>query len=184
VNARHVRIVLAVGVILTATAAGTSVASSGDSIDGRHGSSLQVRLSGYEEDPLVVSTTGAGTFRAQISDRRQEISYRLSYERLEGNVLQAHIHFGGRAQSGGISVFLCTNLGNGPAGTQLCPAAPGSVSGVLRPADVIGPAGQGIAAGQFEELADAIREGTTYVNVHSSLYPGGEIRAQLDHHHH
>ena len=26
---------------------------------------------------------------------------------------QAHIHFGAEAQTGGISVFLCTNLGNG-----------------------------------------------------------------------
>jgi hypothetical protein len=58
------------------------------------------------------------------------------------------------------------------------------VTGTLRPADVIGPAGQGITAGQFEELVRAIRAGATYVNVHSSLYPGGEIRGQLDHEHH
>jgi hypothetical protein len=80
-------------------------------------------------------------------------------------------------------VFLCSNLGNGPAGTQACPAAPATITGTLRPTDVIGPTGQGIAPGQFDELVAAIRAGSTYVNVHSSLYPGGEIRAQLDHHH-
>ena len=53
--------------------------------------------------------------------------------------------------------------------------------GIIRPADVIGPAGQGITAGQFDELLQAIRAGATYVNVHSTLYPGGEIRSQIDH---
>lgn len=179
---RRARIVLAIGALLTATAAGTGVAASGsDDVEGGNG--LQVRLSGYQEDPLALSTTGAGRFRAHISEGNQEISYELSYEALEGNVLQAHIHLGGRAQSGGISVFLCSNLGNGPAGTQLCPAAPATITGVLRPADVIGPTGQGILAGEFAELIDAIKHGTTYVNVHSSKYPGGEIRAQLDHQH-
>jgi hypothetical protein len=98
-------------------------------------------------------------------------------------VTQAHIHFGSPSQTGGISVFLCTNLGNGPAGTQACPPAPATISGTITPADVIGPAAQGITAGQFAELIEAIRSGATYVNVHSSLYPGGEIRAQLGHHH-
>jgi hypothetical protein len=132
----------------------------------------------------VLSTTGTGRFRATVDDRSQEIRYRLSYSNLEGSVLQAHIHLGGRHQSGGISVFLCTNLGNGPVGTQACPAAPATIEGTIRPADVIGPAGQGITAGQFDELVDAIEAGVTYVNLHTSLYPGGEIRAQLDHHHH
>ena len=131
----------------------------------------------------MLSTTGNGEFRAQI-DSGQQISYTLSYSALEGNVLQAHIHLGGRHQSGGISAFLCTNLGNGPAGTQTCPAAPATIEGVITPADVVGPAMQGITAGQFEELVRAIRAGATYVNVHSSLYQGGEIRAQLGDHAH
>ncbi len=87
-------------------------------------------------------------------------------------MLQAHIHFGGAAQSGGISVFLCTNLGNGPAGTQLCPAAPATITGTITAANVIGPAGQGITAGQLDELVSAMKAGVTYANVHSSLYPG------------
>lgn len=178
---RHARVVLAIGILLSATAAGSGAIADDSSTQGH--SSLQVRLSGYEEDPQALSTTGTGGFRARISDRAQEISFRLTYAGLEGTITQAHIHLGGKAQSGGVSVFLCTNLGNGPAGTQLCPAAPATVSGVLRPADVVGPAGQGIAAGEFAELVAAIRNGTTYVNVHSSKYPAGEIRGQLGHHH-
>ena len=168
----RVRLAAGVGVIAAVTVAATvAVAGGGDSI--------REELTGYEETPLALSTTGNGSFKARINERRQEIDYRLSYAALEGNVTQAHIHFGARAQSGGISVFLCTNLDNGPAGTQLCPAAPATVTGTLRPPDVIGPADQGIAAQEFAELVDAIRAGATYVNVHSSLYPTGEIRAQL-----
>jgi CHRD domain len=178
---RHARIVLAIGIVLTASAAGSGVAATGD---GTIGNSLQVRLVGYQETPLALSTTGAGELRVQVGEDGQEISYELSYQDLEADVTQAHIHFGQRAQSGGVSVFLCTNLGNGPVGTQLCPAAPATVTGVLRAADVVGPAGQGIAAGEFAEFVDAIRSGTTYVNVHTAKYPAGEIRAQLDHHSH
>jgi hypothetical protein len=84
---------------------------------------------------------------------------------------QSHIHFGARAQTGGISVFFCSNLGNGPAGTPACPAsAPedNPLTGVSTAANVIGPAGQGIAAGEFAELVAAIRAGVAYVNVHST----------------
>jgi hypothetical protein len=161
------------------TAVGSAAAADGSSAWDK----FREHLSGYNEDPLALSTTGSGRFEARIDDDNQEITYTLSYSELEGDVTQAHIHLGGRSQSGGVSVFLCSNLGNGPAGTQACPAAPATITGTLRPTDVIGPTGQGIAPGQFDELVAAIRAGSTYVNVHSSLYPGGEIRAQLDHHH-
>lgn len=169
------RIKLAIGVAVVAalTVVG-AVAVAGD------GDNIRERLTGYEEDPMVLSTTGNGTFRAHVNERQQTIDYRLRYADLEAVVQQAHIHFGGPRQSGGISVFLCSNLGNGPAGTQACPDQPATVTGTIRAADVIGPAGQGIAAGEFTELVDAIDHGVTYVNVHSAKYPGGEIRAQLD----
>src|SRR5262245_32216421 len=74
-------------------------------------------LTGYEE-VTPVSTTGNGEFHARISNDETEIEYQLSYSDLQGAVQQAHIHFGQRGVNGGITVFLCTNLGNGPAGTQ------------------------------------------------------------------
>ncbi|WP_117212091.1 CHRD domain-containing protein [Allorhizocola rhizosphaerae] len=175
-RARVMAIALVAGAAMLVTTAGSAALADND-IDG-----LRVRLSGYQEDPLALSTTGSGQFRALVNNSAQEVGYRLSYANLEGNITQAHIHLGGRAQSGGIMVFLCTNAGNGPAGTQPCPAAPATITGTIRPADVIGPAAQGIAAGQFNEFVAAIRAGTAYVNVHSSQYPAGEIRAQLDHH--
>jgi hypothetical protein len=170
---RRVMLSVAVAIVATAVVAGTiAVAGSGKKI--------REELTGYEETPLALSTPGQGKFRARIDKRGQEISYRLRYSGLEGAVTQAHIHFGARAQTGGISVFLCTNLGNGPAGTQACPAAPATITGTIRPADVIGPGDQGIAPGEFDELVDAIAAGATYVNVHTGKYTGGEIRAQLE----
>lgn len=138
-------------------------------------------LTGYQEaTPAGVSSKGTGTFSATIDEDAQTISYELTYSGLESPATQSHIHFGNRYDSGGISVFLCTNLGNGPAGTPACPPNGGTVTGTLTPASVVGPASQGIAPGEFEELVRAIRAGVTYANVHTVQFPAGEIRAQLN----
>ena len=63
---------------------------------------------------------------------------------------------------------------------QPCPAAPATITGTIGPEDVVGPTGQGIEVGAFDELLDAIRAGVTYANIHTVGRPGGEIRAQLD----
>ena len=146
------------------------------------------RLSGYNETPAI-NSTATGTFSAKIDDNAQTISYTLAYSGLSSQVRQAHIHFGNRFSSQGIALFLCTNLGNGPAGTPLCPGTTsGTVSGTLHPADVQAIANQGLAAGDWNSVIRAIRAGVAYANVHTANWPAGEIRAQLgrgngeDHH--
>lgn len=164
------------------SATGSAAAPNGDESFGHGQSFFRENLVSYNETPLALSTTGGGSFLATINDRTMEIKYRLSYADLSTTVTQSHIHFGSAAQTGGVSVFLCSNLGNGPAGTQACPPAPATITGTLTPASVIGPTGQGIAAGAFADLVKAIRAGSTYVNVHSTMFPAGEIRAQLGNH--
>jgi hypothetical protein len=139
---------------------------------------VRTRLTGFQEVPAI-STDASGKFRAKVRTSGQEIRYELRYADLTGAVQQAHIHIGQRSVNGGISVFLCSNLGNGPAGTQACPPAPATISGTIRPADVIGPADQGIDPMEFDELVGAIRAGVAYANVHTTKWPGGEIRGQL-----
>ncbi|MFI1104598.1 CHRD domain-containing protein [Streptomyces melanogenes] len=96
------------------------------------------------------------------------------------NVTQSHIHFGGRARSGGISAHLCAGPSSGaPAGTPVCPAAGGTVTGTLKPASIIGPAEQGTAPADFTALVAAMRAGETYANVHPTAFPAGAIRGQL-----
>jgi hypothetical protein len=141
---------------------------------------IREQLTGFKEVP-VISTTGQAEFRARINKEETEITYEMSYEGLEGAIQQSHIHFGPPNNTGGISIFLCTNLGNGPAGTQACPASPAMISGVITAANVIGPAAQGIEPGALAEIIAAIRDGKTYVNIHSTKWPAGEIRSQIDH---
>ncbi len=141
---------------------------------------IVIPLRSFEEVPAV-SSAARGLFKARIREEAGTIAYELSYENLQGDIRQAHIHFGQRSVNGGISVFLCQTATNpDPTGlAPTCGASPARVSGTLTAANVIGPNGQGIAAAEFVELLRAIRAGVTYVNVHSSVFPGGEIRGQM-----
>jgi hypothetical protein len=134
------------------------------------------KLSGFEEVPPI-STRARGNFEAKIQN--DEIRWTLNYRGLP-DVSQAHIHFAQEGVNGGIVVFLCSNLSNGPAGTKTCPAPNGTVSGRTRANRVVGGASaQGIAAGELGEVLRAIRAGVAYVNVHSGEFAGGELRGQL-----
>jgi hypothetical protein len=138
--------------------------------DGDKGNA-RATLSSYQEVPTL-STAATGTFRATVD--ASTIRYTLRYQGFDTTVAVAHIHLGARATNGGVSAFLC-----GGGGTPACPATAGTVEGVIDAADVVGPAGQSIAPGQFAELVRAMRAGVTYANVHSTTFPGGEIRGQI-----
>ena len=139
----------------------------------------EVTLEGYQENPDV-STAATGSFEANIAKDDQSLTYTVDYSGLEGSVTMSHIHFGKSAVNGGISIWLCgTAASPGPAGTPTCPAS-GTVTRTVSAADVVGPAGQGIDPGAFAEIVAAIRAGHAYANVHSSKFPAGEIRAQID----
>jgi CHRD domain len=128
-------------------------------------------LNGYLETPSI-STTARGTFRAEIHGNT--ITYRLTFRDLGTDSLFAHIHFGRPDVAGGVAAFLCGG-GDKPA----CPLRGGTVTGVIDPADIVGPNGQGIAPGEFAELVRAMRNGATYANVHSATFPAGEIRGNI-----
>jgi hypothetical protein len=171
---RRRSLLLAIAVL----AAGLLVASLAGAAAGRKNLKAD-ELSGYQENPDI-STVATGSFTATLDDDARTITYELSYSGLEGTVLQAHIHFGKRAVNGGITLFLCgTAASPGPAGTPTCPAE-GTVSRTAVAADILAPGTQGIEAGNYEELAAALRAGHAYANVHSSKWTGGEIRAQIN----
>ena len=133
---------------------------------------LKARLSGFQEVPAV-STPATGSFELTVTDSGLE--FELSYSGLEANVIAAHIHLGQRGVAGGVIAFLCGGGGKDP-----CPQS-GTVTGTIAPADILGPAAQGLDPGEFEEALRAIRDGATYANVHSEKYPNGEIRGQIGH---
>jgi hypothetical protein len=152
------------------------------SVAGADARSFSARpLNGYEENPDI-STVARGSFEATLSSDGTTLAYELRFDGLEGNVTQSHIHFGKPAINGGISVWLCQTATN-PAPTEgipQCPVPGGTVTGELTAADVVGPLGQGIEPGAFDEIIAAMRAGHAYVNVHSTKWPGGEIRAQIN----
>jgi hypothetical protein len=162
---------LALGAVIALLGVGSyAIAGSGtNNFDG-------TPMTGYQEN-ADVSTTGTGSFDARLSPSGDSLQYELSYSGLEGNVLQAHIHFGKTAVNGGVSFFLCTNLN--AATDDDCPQS-GTVTGEIDATDVIGPTAQGIEAGNLAEIVAAMRAGHAYANVHSSKWPGGEIRAQIN----
>jgi hypothetical protein len=143
------------------------------------GGTATTRLRGFDEVPAI-SSSGGGRFNATINEEGTSIEWELSYFSLTGHITQAHIHFAQRGVNGGIMVFLCSNLGNGPSGTPPCPESPGTVHGTITFEDVgAGANAQGIGPFEFPALLRAIRAGIAYANIHSDLYPGGEIRGQL-----
>jgi CHRD domain len=150
---------------------------------------VKTRLSGYQETPLTINSTGSGEFTAKISNDGTMIDYEITYRDLTTagtpNVQQAHIHFGRPAITGQIVLFLCTNL-TPPAGVptpQACPSGPGehTIKGTLTAADVIARPTQGIDAGAagLAEMIKAMHNGAAYANVHTATFPSGEIRGRL-----
>ena len=143
-------------------------------------------LSAAREVPIVASGA-TGSFRLRLTDDGSAFDYTLDYEGFEGTVTQSHIHIAQPFASGGISVWLCQTATNpAPASvvaqTPFCGAPGGNgheAEGVISAADVLGPAGQALPAGAFNDLLAMIRSGNAYVNVHSSSAPGGEVRGQI-----
>ncbi len=165
-----------VGLVVLASVAlaATAFADRGKGRNG--GNNFRTGLTGFQEVPSE-STPGNGSFRARIQNN--EIHYTLHYEDFEaaeGATTQAHIHFGQRGVSGGVSAFLCGGGDKPP-----CTPTEGTFTGIVDAADVIGPSVQGIAPGEMAELIRAMRKGYTYANVHTTLNPAGLIRGQIGH---
>ena len=178
----------AVAIVVAAGAASYALASSsGGPEKVPNSKDFRAKLSGYQETPAV-STTGFGEFRAKLDDKAATptIHFVFTYSNLEGQtvaggkILFAHVHFGQTAVAGGVSYFLCDNSASPVA--QACPdnAGSGTVEGDITAANVIGPNGQGIEPGSFDEIVRAMQAGKAYANIHTTRWPGGEIRGQIN----
>ncbi len=112
-----------------------------------------IGLDGNQEVP-VVNTTGFGSATVTLDTVSGAVSVVGTYSNLIGTVTASHIH--GLAAAGsnaGIIVTLTHSGGNSGTITG---------NGVLTSAQVTG-----------------MLAGLTYVNVHSTFKPGGEIRGQV-----
>jgi CHRD domain len=171
---------------LMVAAAILGAAASGAMADGKD--RIRARLTGYQEVPAV-STPAGGRFVADVAADGSYFDYELTYRGLQGVITQSHIHFAQKSVNGPIVIWLCRTATNpGPAAPIQAPdcqvntagqAGEFSVSGRITAANVLAsPAAQQLAAGELAEALRAMRAGAAYVNVHTTVSPGGEIRGQ------
>ena len=130
--------------------------------------SFRGRASGNK--PLVMGRT-----------RVRAIDYVLTFNELEGEVRQAHIHMGHPQNQGNIVLWLCeTQQNQNPNTTAPTPSClqddpsnqhSGRVTGTLTAADIIVQTANGVDAATPEEFAQVIsliKAAKTYVNVRTA----------------
>ena len=127
---------------------------------------------GGENEVPPINTAGSGAFQMEIGDT---ITFSLTFSGLSSPLSVAHLHFAPTKVSGGVMIFLC-----GGGGQPACPAATsGTITGTITAANVTGPAAQGITAGDLDSALEAVRDGLSYANMHTTNFGGGEIRGQV-----
>ncbi len=142
----------------------TSIASATVAIQGKSGffrvsdqaattvQPFKASLNGASEKPNAVNTPATGT--GSLSLEGNQLWYYLTYENLSAGATAAHIHGPASAsQAAGVLQGLGT-----PTGTS------GVLTGVLTLTD--------------EQKAHVLA-GNTYINIHTTANPGGEIRGQI-----
>jgi hypothetical protein len=138
-------------------------------------------LNGANESPANASP-GIGFGLVTYDDVAHSLQVLAIFAGLEGNTTLAHIHAPTPVPFGGIAspATMTPTLTGFPAGVTS-----GSYSNTLDLAsttsynDAFVTANGGTAAGAEAALVAAMFEGTSYLNIHSSVYGGGEIRGFL-----
>ncbi len=111
---------------------------------------FNIVLEGSQEVPLNVSNGGGGG-TATYDVTTKQLKLNISYSGMEGTENNAHIHG---------------------------PAARGVSAGVLFPLTAGSPKTDTVTLDAAQE--PQLLSGQLYVNVHSTAYPGGELRGQID----
>lgn len=132
---------------------------------------FRAHLSGDQEVPPNESKSqGEAIF--QLNKDGTELSYKLIVANLE-DLHMAHIHLAPAGSNGGVVVWLYPSA---PPAVIL----PGTTNGVLAEGVITAANLRGALSNQsLSALISSISNGNAYVNVHTSLFPGGEIRGQI-----
>jgi hypothetical protein len=115
-------------------------------------SNLKARFEVPKPQGVPTGATGLFTGTAtELSNDRARLTWRMTFSKLSGRAMAAHVHAGRVGKAGGVLVALCGPCRNGQRGTTSMTHAQ------LR----------------------TIRAGRAYVNVHTAKNAAGEIRGQL-----
>jgi hypothetical protein len=116
---------------------------------------LKTSLRASQERPKPKGKVGRarGAFTVTVTKQGSSaiLAWRLTFSRLTGKAVAAHIHSGARGKPGPVIVPLCAPCKSGARGTATVNAS----------------------------VLNALQSGRTYVNVHTAKNPAGEIRGQL-----
>ena len=102
-----------------------------------------------QEVPTVKAPGGSGTFVASVSGTT--LSWKLTFRKLSGPAVAAHIHLGRSGKAGQVLVSLCGPCKSGVSGKTV------------------------LTSSQLKTILG----GGTYVNVHTAINKNGEIRGQV-----
>jgi hypothetical protein len=147
----------------------------------RRDRSFSAALVSFNEVPTLSVPDSKGFFLARLNREGDALRYSLGYSGLSAPVLMAHIHLGKSGTNGGVMVWLCQTATNTDPTTlaPTCPTTEGTVEGIITEANIVTAGTQGVAAGDFDEFLLALRKDAGYVHVHTTAFPGGEIRGQV-----
>lgn len=109
------------------------------------------RLSGNNQVPTV-STSATGVMGILLNTEMNSATFNLSISGLSGNITGVHLHESPSGQNGDVVLNLTDQFLNNRISTEL-------------PVD--------------KDLLNKLMHGNIYVNVHSEVFPDGELRAQL-----
>ena len=118
-----------------------------------------------EVPPRDTNATGNAIFRVLNDD---EIYYKLIVGNID-NVVAAHIHLAAEGVNGPVVVGLFGGPNTGEQTEGIL------AEGIITAGDLVGP----LSGLTLEDLIEAMAAGNTYVNVHTTQFPGGEIRGQI-----
>lgn len=127
---------------------------------------FQADLAGANEVPARAT---AATGKVGLYVDGNTVSYTIEVHGITA-VIGSHIHSGAAGTNGSIRIALYPR-----PGTNIGPAS-GAVDGILISGSFDAAQVTGVS---YEELLGQMRAGTAYANVHTTQYPGGEIRGQV-----
>jgi hypothetical protein len=124
-------------------------------------------LSGADETPGVL--TGAfGNASVRLDMATQTVSWSIDVFNLPSGLTNAHFHVGGPDIAGPtvVNIPFTANVSNDF-----------NLSGSATAANLNARGDQGIRS--WDDFLQALQGGQTYINVHSAVHGGGEIRGQV-----
>lgn len=140
---------------------------------------FESELSGAQEvtdPPGGVDSGGEGQITADFDDGLTKVRVRLRVGGLEGDFTRAHFHCARAGRNGPIA-FGLVDPGS-------CSFGKGRIRCTLRNDDLTDVANNcqeaiGRPVNNIAALAFAMRDGLIYFNLHTSKFPGGELRGQM-----